>query len=43
MRTLMTERAGFYEQAHAQVDADRKSAAQVAAEVVRLAQTRAGW
>jgi shikimate kinase len=43
MRTLLTERGGFYEKAHAQVDADRKSAAQVAAEVVRLAQTRAGW
>jgi shikimate kinase len=43
MRSLLTERAGFYEKAHAQVDADRRSAAQIAAEVVRLAQTRAGW
>jgi len=43
MRGLLTERGGFYEKAHAQVDADRRTAAQIAAEVVRLAQTRAGW
>jgi shikimate kinase len=43
MRSLLTERGGFYEKAHAQVDADRRTAAQIAAEVVRLAQTRAGW
>ncbi|PYP74795.1 MAG: shikimate kinase [Gemmatimonadetes bacterium] len=43
MRNLLKERAEFYEKAHAQVDTERKAAAQVADEVVRLAQTRAGW
>ena len=43
MRNLLKERAEFYEKAHAQVDTERKAAAQVADEVVRLAQTGAGW
>ena len=43
MRNLLKERAAFYEKADASVDTERKTTAQVAAEVVRLAQTRAGW
>ena len=43
MRTLIKEREPFYAQAHAKVETDRKTAEQVAAEVVRLAQTSAGW
>jgi len=43
MRTLLKEREALYLQADAQVETDRKTAEQVAAEVVRLAQTRAGW
>ncbi len=43
MRALLKEREPFYAKAHAQVETDRKTAAQVAAEVVRLAQTQAGW
>lgn len=43
MRQLQREREPFYEEAHAQIDTDRKAAAQVASEVVRLAQSSAGW
>jgi hypothetical protein len=43
MRQLLKEREPAYLQAHEQVDTDRKSASQVAAEVVRLAQSIAGW
>src|SRR5207302_6412835 len=43
MRTLLKEREALYLQANAQVETDRKTAEQVAAEVVRLAQSRAGW
>ncbi|HEV8305660.1 MAG TPA: shikimate kinase [Gemmatimonadales bacterium] len=43
MRALAKEREPFYQQADAKVDTDHKTAAQVAAEVVRLAQTSAGW
>lgn len=43
MRQLLKERESFYEQAHTHAEADRQSAAQVADEVVRLAQSRAGW
>ena len=43
MRALLKERAPYYEQADETVDTDRKTAAQVAAEVVRLAQKAAGW
>jgi len=43
MRQLQKERDPFYCGAHAQVDTDRPSASQVASEVVRLAQSSAGW
>jgi shikimate kinase len=43
MRALAKEREPFYQQADAKVETDRKTAEQVAAEVVRLAQTSAGW
>ena len=43
MRALLKEREPFYAKADAQVETDRQTAAQVAGEVVRLAQTRAGW
>jgi shikimate kinase len=43
MRQLQKERDPFYRNAHAQVDTDRKSPPQVAGEVVRLAQSSAGW
>ncbi|MGH7546680.1 MAG: shikimate kinase [Gemmatimonadales bacterium] len=43
MRQLLKQREPFYAQAHTQVDADRQSAGHVADEVVRLAQSRAGW
>jgi shikimate kinase len=43
MRQLQKEREPFYRNAHAQVDTDRKSPSQVAGEVVRLAQSSAGW
>ena len=43
MRQLLKEREPAYLKADEKVDTDRKTAAQVAAEVVRLAQTRAGW
>jgi shikimate kinase len=43
MKALLAEREGFYNKSDAQVDTDRRSAPQVAADVVRLAQTNAGW
>jgi len=43
MRHLLKERDAAYAQAHDKIDTDKKTAAQVAAEVVRLAQTMAGW
>ena len=43
MRLLQKDREPFYLAAHAQVDTDRKSLSQVATEVVRLAQSSAGW
>jgi shikimate kinase len=43
MRQLQKEREPFYRAAHAEVDADRKSTPQVVSEVVRLAQSSAGW
>jgi shikimate kinase len=43
MRQLVKEREPAYAQAHEKVETDRKTAAQVAAEVVRLAKTKAGW
>ena len=43
MRLLIKEREPFYSRADAKVETDRQTAEQVAAEVVRLAQTRAGW
>jgi shikimate kinase len=43
MRALAKEREPSYQQADAKVETDRKTAEQVAAEVVRLAQTSAGW
>jgi len=43
MRLLQKEREPFYRSAHAQVETDRKSPPQVATEVVRLAQSSAGW
>jgi len=43
MRQLLKEREPFYRNAHAQVDTDRKTLPQVSFEVVRLAQSSAGW
>jgi shikimate kinase len=43
MRQLLRAREPFYRRAHAQVDTDRRSVEQVAGEVVRLAQSSAGW
>ena len=43
MRVLIKEREPFYVKADAKVETDKKTAEQVAAEVVRLAQTSAGW
>ena len=43
MRQLQKEREPFYRSAHAEVDADRKSAPEVVSEVIRLAQSSAGW
>ncbi len=43
MRLLQKEREPFYRSAHAEVETDRKSPPQVANEVVRLAQSSAGW
>lgn len=43
MRELLKTREPFYQQAHASVQTEGKTAQQVAAEVIRLAQTSAGW
>ena len=43
MRQLLKEREPSYLKADAVVDTDRKTEQQVAAEVTRLAQSRAGW
>lgn len=43
MRELLKEREPFYSQAHATVNADTKSPAALADEVVQLARTHAGW
>jgi shikimate kinase len=43
MRKLLKEREPAYLEADAKIDTDRKTAAQVAGEVVKLAQTAAGW
>jgi shikimate kinase len=43
MRQLIKEREPAYLQAHDKIDTDKKTAAKVASEVVRLAQTMAGW
>jgi shikimate kinase len=43
MRQLLKDREPFYRNAHAQVDTDRKTPSQVTLEVVRLAQSSAGW
>ena len=43
MRQLQKEREPFYGAAHAAVETDRQTAQQVAKEVVRLAQSSAGW
>jgi shikimate kinase len=43
MRALLKEREPFYSRADAKVDTDRKTTDQIVLEVVRLAQTSAGW
>jgi shikimate kinase len=43
MRELLKEREAHYLQAEAHVETERRSPDQVAAEVIRLAQTGAGW
>ena len=43
MRQLHKERDAQYGEAHVAVDTDRRTAQQVAIEVVRLAQSSAGW
>ena len=43
MRQLIKEREPAYAQAHEKIDTDKRTAAQVAADVIRLAQTKAGW
>ena len=43
MRELLEQREAHYLQAEAHVETERRSPNQVAAEVVRLAQTGAGW
>lgn len=43
MRHLIKEREPAYAQAHVTIDTDKKTPAQVAGDVVRLAQTKAGW
>jgi shikimate kinase len=43
MRQILAQREAFYVQAEAQVETDRRDAATVAAEVVRLARQQAGW
>jgi len=43
MRTLLREREAFYSRADARIETDRLLARGVAADVVRLARTSAGW
>ena len=43
MRQLLKERDASYALAHDKIERDRKTAVQVAADVVSLAQTMAGW
>jgi shikimate kinase len=43
MRQLLVQRESFYVQAEAQVETDRRDAAAVAADVVRLARQQGGW
>ncbi len=43
MRQMLKDREPFYLKAHTQLDTERKTAEAVALEVVRLAQTTAGW
>jgi shikimate kinase len=43
MRALLKEREPFYLKADAQAETDRRGVGEVAAEVVRLARTGAGW
>ena len=43
MRNLIKQREPYYARADAKVETDRKTPDQIAAEVVRLAQTGAGW
>jgi len=43
MRQLLREREPFYLKADATVETDRKPAAKVVEEIVRLARTQAGW
>ena len=42
-RQMLKDREPFYLKAHTQLDTERKKAEDVAREVVRLAQTTAGW
>jgi hypothetical protein len=43
MRGLLLDREGAYLQADATVNTDGRTAVEVAADVVRLAQAHAGW
>lgn len=43
MRELLKEREAFYLKADAQVETDKRTPAQVAGEVLRLARSLAGW
>lgn len=43
MRELLKEREPFYLKADAQVETDKKTSAQVAGDVLRLARSLAGW
>ena len=43
MKALLKEREVYYLKSDGQIDTDRRGAAQIASEVVRLAQDRAGW
>jgi shikimate kinase / 3-dehydroquinate synthase len=43
MRELLQAREPFYQQAHTKVQTEGRTAEQVAADVIRLAQTGAGW
>ena len=43
MKALLKDREVYYLKSDGQIDTDRRGAAQIAAEVVRLAQDRAGW